>query len=88
MTSELRCEETAKSWPCDVPDRGNSKFKGLVEVRFPGGRARDSRDRGERCFLRKEFRASHRRCGNQDRRRKGLGKVGALALTGPWGAPE
>ena len=35
MTSELRCEETAKSWPCDVPGRGNSKFKGLVEVRFP-----------------------------------------------------
>lgn len=85
MTSELRCEETAKSWPCDVPGRGNSKFKGLVEVRFPGRRARDSRDWGECCFLREEFRASHRSCGNQDRRRKGLGKVRGSSLDWPMG---
>ena len=30
MTSELRCEETAKGWHCDIPGRENSKFKGLV----------------------------------------------------------
>ena len=48
-------------------------------------RARDSRDWGECCFLREEFRASHRSCGNQDRRRKGLGKVRGSGLDWPMG---
>ena len=47
VTFELRCEETIRSWPCDVLGRGNSKVKGLVSGGIP---QRQSQRQGLGCM--------------------------------------
>lgn len=67
----------------DIPAEETASSKALA--RFPRGRARDSRDWGVMLFPERRVQSKPQEVWNQDQRRKGLGKVGALALTGTRG---